>query len=182
MWPGCWNSCGGLPQHLFVPSICLAYLGYLKWILFSEMTNWRAEDYVKDLRSSNGSEWKSWSRKYPPTVPPECYHMKPFIVKDEVGNLILWYIPCCWLYSVLWLIVFIGSAKARGPSLPQPNRNKWGKAGNPSKVTPDEREWSSIVVNVILWYIPGCLTVFCSVSNCIHWFCRGPRPKLTAAK
>ena len=35
-WTGFWNCCGGLPQPLFAPSLCMEYLGYLKWAPFSD--------------------------------------------------------------------------------------------------------------------------------------------------
>ena len=58
---------------------------------------WRAEDYVGDLTArASGQNPKVEAvllKKYPPIFEPTIYTMQPCTVKDEDGNIILWYLP-----------------------------------------------------------------------------------------
>ena len=54
-------------------------------------------DYVEDLTmratGQNEKVEAKLRRKYPPIFSPDAYHMKPCIVTDKLGNLMLWYLP-----------------------------------------------------------------------------------------
>jgi len=66
-------------------------------ISHQDVTPWRAEDYVSDLTPSatgqNLNVEAKLMEKYPPIFEPAIYMMKTCTIKDEKGNLLLWYLP-----------------------------------------------------------------------------------------
>jgi hypothetical protein len=64
---------------------------------WTDTTMWKARDYVKELsKRATGRNQRVESKlkkKYPPIFSPTAYHMEPCVVQDEVGEILLWYIP-----------------------------------------------------------------------------------------
>jgi hypothetical protein len=90
-------------------------------ISHQDVTPWRAEDYVSDLTPSatgqNLNIEAKLMKKYPPIFEPTIYMMRPCIVPDKDGNILLWYLPGAMTaqYTVSYFFQLVSSAPEAHP-------------------------------------------------------------------